>query len=274
MAFRDGPPGWPSRMVSGPPLAGRFVSPTFCCDPRRGALSSLRDVAGCSPSTPSQRFIRRCLGSPCCFIATGHPAAIVLSRFAGRRAAASDADWDSDRPQRPVRVGGCYPARPAGGRWDPASPPRDGGSTAEPKLARPTVAEEARMTSEGQQAGQQPAEATSGGPAGAFGPDGFPPDSDSSGRGSAPPVFPTSYAPPPQSTPNGGSPFVVPTVFGPPAGERPFPEGSAFPDRSTGSPDRSTAFPDRAAAFEDRPVDRFGIPTAQPGSGQPADRGA
>jgi collagen type III alpha len=106
------------------------------------------------------------------------------------------------------------------------------------------------MTSEGQQAGQRPAEATSGGPAEAFGPDGFPPDSDSQGRGSTPPGpgFPTSYAPPPQSTPNGGSPFVVPTVFGQPGPERPFP---------------------------DAPADRYGVPTAQPGQASvpdPADR--
>src|SRR3954454_23542239 len=70
------------------------------------------------------------------------------------------------------------------------------------------------MTSEGQYAGSQPAEATSGGPSS----DGFPPDSDgqrASGRASAPPPadgFPSSYGPPPQSTPNGGSPFVVPAV--------------------------------------------------------------
>src|SRR4051794_41780641 len=70
------------------------------------------------------------------------------------------------------------------------------------------------MTSEGQYAGTQPAEATSGGPQS----DGFPPDSDGrriAGRASAPPPadgFPSSYAPPPQATPNGGSPFVVPAV--------------------------------------------------------------
>ena len=70
------------------------------------------------------------------------------------------------------------------------------------------------MTSEGQYAGSQPAEATSGGPKS----DGFPPDSDGqrvSGRASAQPPadgFPNSYAPPPQATPNGGSPFVVPAV--------------------------------------------------------------
>src|SRR3954470_23537314 len=70
------------------------------------------------------------------------------------------------------------------------------------------------MTSEGQYAGTQPAEATSGGPAS----DDFPPDADgrrAAGRASAPPPadgFPSSYAPPPQATPNGGSPFVVPAV--------------------------------------------------------------
>src|SRR4051812_19300619 len=70
------------------------------------------------------------------------------------------------------------------------------------------------MTSEGQYAGMQPAEATSGGhPA-----DDFPPDADArraAGRASAPPPadgFPSSYAPPPPATPNGGSPFVVPAV--------------------------------------------------------------
>ena len=111
------------------------------------------------------------------------------------------------------------------------------------------------MTSEGQQAGQQPAEATSGGAAEPFGSDGFPPDSDGQGRASSPSAanpsaasFPVSYAPPPQSTPNGGSPFVVPTVFGQPSAERPFP---------------------------DAPANRYGIPTAQPGQAStpdPADR--
>src|SRR3954470_72771 len=83
------------------------------------------------------------------------------------------------------------------------------------------------MTSEGQYAGTQPAEATSGGPTS----DDFPPDTEgrpAAGRASPPPPadgFPTSYAPPPpaegspsssapppQPTPNGGSPFVVPAV--------------------------------------------------------------
>src|SRR4051812_3380682 len=89
--------------------------------------------------------------------------------------------------------------------------------------------EEARMTSEGQQAGRQPAEATSGGPAEPFGPDGFPPDGDGSNRPSS--AFPTSYAPPPPATPNGGSPFVVPTVFGQPAADRYGPPGqTSTPD--------------------------------------------
>jgi collagen type III alpha len=75
--------------------------------------------------------------------------------------------------------------------------------------------EEARMTSEGHHAGQQPADATSGGQAEPFGDEGFPPDSDGKGRAAAA-GFPNSYAPPPHATPNGGSPFVVPTVFGQP----------------------------------------------------------
>ncbi|WP_213012865.1 LppU/SCO3897 family protein [Paractinoplanes toevensis] len=90
------------------------------------------------------------------------------------------------------------------------------------------------MTSEGQYAGTQPAEATSGGPTA----DGFPPDADGrriAGRASAPPPtdgFPSSYAPPPPATPNGGSPFVVPAV-------RTFGSGSeaaaASPARPTGT---------------------------------------
>ncbi|MEV6491115.1 hypothetical protein AB0M20_21260, partial [Actinoplanes sp. NPDC051633] len=81
------------------------------------------------------------------------------------------------------------------------------------------------MTSEGQHAGGQPAEATSGG--GPGGGDGFPPDSDS-GR------EPSSYAPPPKATPNGGSPFVVPAV------------------------------PQAGRPFAEPPANRYGIPTAEP----------
>jgi collagen type III alpha len=66
------------------------------------------------------------------------------------------------------------------------------------------------MTSEGQYAGEPPADATSGGPAQPFRDDRFPPDPGEAGEAGQP----TSYAPPPQSTPNGGSPFVVPAVFG------------------------------------------------------------
>jgi collagen type III alpha len=112
--------------------------------------------------------------------------------------------------------------------------------------------EEARMTSEGQHAGQQPAEATSGGQAEPFGDEGFPPDSDTKGRASATPAagFPTSYAPPPHATPNGGSPFVVPTVFGQPGAPQP---------------------PSSVRPFPDAPANRYGIPTAQPGQGAPAE---
>jgi collagen type III alpha len=112
------------------------------------------------------------------------------------------------------------------------------------------------MTSEGQYAGRQPAEATSGG---AEPPDDvFPPDADgprTPGRASVPPPaghtpppaddFPTSYAPPPHATPNGGSPFVVPAV--PPFGQSPdVPFGPSFPA-----------------------ADRYGSPAAEPSAGFP-----
>ncbi len=113
------------------------------------------------------------------------------------------------------------------------------------------------MTSEGQYAGSQPAEATSGGPLS----DGFPPDSDGqriSGRASAQPPadgFPSSYAPPPASTPHGGSPFVVPAVrtfgngseaaAGRPAAQAGTPYGSARPARPE---EGNGALPQRSAA--------------------------
>src|SRR4051794_22822410 len=109
------------------------------------------------------------------------------------------------------------------------------------------------MTSEGQYAGSQPAEATSGGPAS----DGFPPDSDGqrvSGRASAPPPvagFPSSYAPPPHPTPNGGSPFVVPAVptFGHGAdsanGRPATPTGTSYGSARVPQPDDSGSLPQR-----------------------------
>jgi hypothetical protein len=157
--------------------------------------------------------------------------------------------------------------------------------------------EEAQMTSEGQHAGQQPAEATSGGPAelarGAtakahphdepFGLDGFPPDTDGQGRAPAPPSaasYPVSYAPPPQSTPNGGSPFVVPTVFGQPseaaptripplpgygAPATPPSAGSARvprPEDGNALPQRSSSLPQRGAASSFPPGDNSAPPSS------------
>jgi hypothetical protein len=155
--------------------------------------------------------------------------------------------------------------------------------------------EEAQMTSEGQHAGQQPAEATSGGPAELarggtanepYGADGFPPDTDGQGRASAPPSaasYPVSYAPPPHSTPNGGSPFVVPTVFGQPseaaptripplpgygAPATPPSAGSARvprPEEGNGLPQRGSALPQRGSAGQVTPGDN-GIPQGPPSS--------
>jgi len=108
------------------------------------------------------------------------------------------------------------------------------------------------MTSEGQYAGSQPAEATSGGPTS----DGFPPESDGqrvSGRAAAqPPVdgFPSSYAPPPQATPNGGSPFVVPAVqsFGHgPESSGARPTGTSYGSARVPQPDDGTSLPQRSA---------------------------
>jgi hypothetical protein len=128
------------------------------------------------------------------------------------------------------------------------------------------------MTSEGQYAGSQPAEATSGGPS-----DGFPPDSDGqriAGRASAPPPvdgFPSSYAPPPPSTPNGGSPFVVPAVrtfgngseaAGAPYGSARAPQadhGEALPQRGAASPYGSVS-PGSAAS----PYGSVSPPAGQP----------
>ena len=125
------------------------------------------------------------------------------------------------------------------------------------------------MTSEGQHAGQQPAEATSGGGAEPYGTDGFPPDSDGQrltnrppasfpppASGSFPPPSPSaspephSYAPPPHATPNGGSPFVVPAV--PVFGQSPEAANRRAPD---GPPGRQ---------FPDGPPSRYGAPTAEP----------
>ncbi|GAA2652181.1 hypothetical protein [Paractinoplanes durhamensis] len=112
------------------------------------------------------------------------------------------------------------------------------------------------MTSEGQYAGTQPAEATSGGP----GSDGFPPDADGrriAARASASQPadgFPSSYAPPPQATPNGGSPFVVPAV-------RTFGSGSesaaASPARPTGTPYGSARVP-QPEEEQPRPASPYG----------------
>jgi hypothetical protein len=120
--------------------------------------------------------------------------------------------------------------------------------------------EEALMTSEGQYAGSQPAEATSGGPLS----DGFPPDSDGqriSGRASAQPPadgFPSSYAPPPASTPHGGSPFVVPAV-------RTFGNGSEAAGAPYRAPqaDHGEALPQRGAASPDG-ADGDGAPGGGP----------
>jgi collagen type III alpha len=68
------------------------------------------------------------------------------------------------------------------------------------------------MTSEGQYAGQQPAEATSGGAAEPYGPDGLPPDADGqrlTGRPPAPAARPP-YPPGASSPPH---PPAAPSAF-------------------------------------------------------------
>jgi collagen type III alpha len=134
--------------------------------------------------------------------------------------------------------------------------------------------EEALMTSEGQYAGSQPAEATSGDSS----PDGFPPDTEGhrvSGRASAPSSadsFPNSYAPPPHHTPNGGSPFVVPTVasFGQGQESRGTSYGSARvpqPEESDALPQRNSASPYGAVT----PGDATGDPAWAPLAARPTD---
>jgi hypothetical protein len=98
------------------------------------------------------------------------------------------------------------------------------------------------MTSEGQHAGQQPAEATSGGDG--FPSAEFPPDQDenrplSTGQPAAPQTawgpdaYPDSYGPPPSAQPGGVSPFVVPAVpvFSPSTAEGPRGGRPTAPDR-------------------------------------------
>lgn len=134
------------------------------------------------------------------------------------------------------------------------------------------------MTSEGQHAGQPPAEATSGGRAAPYGDEGSPSDSDAQGRAaSTPPGFPTSYAPPPPA-PNGGSPFVVPTVFGQPAPGQPGASPYAYPGHAP-VPDpaeRTTppSFPPPATGSArvpgPRPQDRPSSPPPPSSQGRPS----
>ena len=106
------------------------------------------------------------------------------------------------------------------------------------------------MTSEGQYAGPQPAEATSGGPASG----GHPSDAEGhrvSGRASAPAPAdgsPSSYAPPPPVTPSGGSPFVVPAVPTRPSA------GTSYGSARVPQPDDGGSLPQRTAASPYGPV--------------------
>jgi collagen type III alpha len=136
------------------------------------------------------------------------------------------------------------------------------------------------MTSEGQEAGQHGAGATSGGEAEQFPLDAFPPDSDDTRTPGADAYGPPhSYGPPPGATPNGGSPFVVPAV--PPPGRATEPLG---PGPTSGSarvppagenpplPRRTPSAPGSPWSPDDR--SSVGAPFLSPPAGPPSPGGS